>query len=73
MDILVRSWQDLAKILEKSWLRSCQDIANNCKMPRVRSYQDCQDCKIHLREIDVITIELWIEYRFLDCQKTESK
>ena len=22
MDILVRSWQDLAKILEKSWLRS---------------------------------------------------
>ena len=27
MDILVRSWQDLAKILEKSFLRSCQDIA----------------------------------------------
>ena len=27
MDILERSWQDLNKILEQSWLRSCQDFA----------------------------------------------
>ena len=32
MNILVRSWQDLAKILEKSQLGSFQDIAKNCKM-----------------------------------------
>ena len=32
MSILVRPWQDLAKILEKSQLRSFQDTAKNCKM-----------------------------------------
>ena len=40
MDILVRSWQDLVKILEQSWLRSCQDLAMVLILQMVRSYQE---------------------------------
>ena len=36
MDILIRSWQDLAKILEKSKLRSWQELQD----VMVRSYQE---------------------------------
>ena len=36
MDILVRSWQDLVKILEQSWLRSCHGI----HFAMARSYQE---------------------------------
>ena len=36
MDILVRSWQDLGKILEQSWLRSSHGI----HFAMVRSYQE---------------------------------
>ena len=55
------------EILLKSWL----DIAKNCQMTRLKSHRDCRDYKKLLWNIDVITIELCGKNHICGCKKIE--
>ena len=74
MDILVRFWKDLGKILGQSWLTSCQDLAMVFILPRepcsfykniVKSYL----ARKHLQgsEQNLTSLQIYIarDYNFL--------
>ena len=66
MDILVRSWQDLAKILEKS----CQDLGKILAKFLPRHWQELQDLRVRSYQESHVPKKTFIVKSYLERNKS---